>query len=148
LQEEFEGHGCELKALNDYGDDSPEGALMRGIQDQFAEYERAKMAERTRRGRIRKAREGKLLPSPQPPFGFRYNGAGDGLIVHDPEMLIVGKVFEMAAAGLGLRAIQARLYSAGMQTRKGNPVWDHRMLRRIVLSDVYKPTHTTRSWNW
>src|ERR687886_2959364 len=41
LQEEFAEHGCELKALNDYGDDSPEGILMRGIQDQFAEYERA-----------------------------------------------------------------------------------------------------------
>src|SRR5215217_3689647 len=141
LQEEFEGHGCELKALNDYGDDSPEGALMRGIQDQFAEYERAKMAERTRRGRIRKAREGKLLPSPQPPFGFRYNAARDGLIVHDPEMLVVRNIFEMAAAGLGLRAIQARLYSAGTPTRKGKRVWAHAVLRRMVSSDVYKP-HT------
>jgi site-specific DNA recombinase len=141
LQEEFEGHGCELRALNDYGDDSPEGALMQGIQDQFAEYERAKMAERTRRGRIRKAREGKLLPSPQPPLGFRYNAAGDELVVHAPEMLIVGKVFEMAAAGLGLRAIQTRLYSAGTPTRKGNQVWGHALLRRIVASDAYKP-HT------
>src|SRR5919202_4816530 len=34
LQEEFAEHSCELKALNDYGDDSPEGILMRGIQDQ------------------------------------------------------------------------------------------------------------------
>jgi len=141
LQEEFAERGCSLRALNDYGDDSPEGTLMRGIQDQFAEYERAKIAERTRRGRIRKAREGKLLPSPQPPFGFRYNAAGDGLIVHEPEILIVKKVFEMAASGLGLRAIQNRLYSAGMVTRKGNSVWHHRMLRRMVSSDIYKP-HT------
>src|SRR5215217_5247856 len=63
LEEEFAKHSCKTKALNDYGDDSPEGALMRGIQTQFAEYERAKITERTRRGKIRKAREGKLLPS-------------------------------------------------------------------------------------
>jgi site-specific DNA recombinase len=61
LQEEFADHGCELKALNDYGVDSPEGALMRGMQDQFAEYERAKTAERARRGRLRKVREGKII---------------------------------------------------------------------------------------
>ena len=141
LKREFEEHGCKLRALNDRGDDSPEGELTDGILDQLAKYERAKMAERTRRGRIRKAREGKLLPSPQPPLGFRYNAAGDGLVVHDPEMLIVRKVFEMAAAGLGLRAIQARLYSAGTPTRKGNPVWGHGMIRRMVSSDVFKP-HT------
>ena len=56
LEEEFSKHGSKTKALNDYGDDSAEGALMRGIQTQFAEYERAKIAERTRRGKERKAR--------------------------------------------------------------------------------------------
>src|SRR5918911_1122978 len=61
LQEEFAEQGCRLEALNDYPDDSPEGALMRGIQDQFAEYERAKTAERTRRGKLRRAREGKVI---------------------------------------------------------------------------------------
>jgi site-specific DNA recombinase len=141
LRREFAEHGCKLRALNDRGDDSPEGELANGILDQIAKFERAKMAERTRRGRMRKAREGKNLRSPQPPIGFRYEEKGDGLVIHEPEMLIVKKVFEMAAAGHGLRAIQDRLYSAGMATRKGNPVWDHRMLRRMVSNDIYKP-HT------
>ena len=56
LDEELSKHGCKTKALNDYGDDSAEGALMWGIQTQFAEYERAEIAERTRRGKERKAR--------------------------------------------------------------------------------------------
>ena len=59
LREEFEEHGCRLKALNDRGDDSPEGELADGIFDQFAKFERAKTAERTRRGRLRRAREGR-----------------------------------------------------------------------------------------
>lgn len=55
-------------------------------------------------------------------------------------MLIVKKVFEMAA-GLGLRVIQNRLHSPGIVTRKGSPVWHHKVLRRMLSSDIYKP-HT------
>src|SRR5215204_81671 len=54
LRREFEEHGCELKALNDPGDGSPEGELTDGILDQLAKYERAKISERSRRGRLRK----------------------------------------------------------------------------------------------
>src|SRR5215207_9861520 len=50
LKREFEERGCKLKALNDRGDDSPEGELTNGILDQLAKFERAKTAERTRRG--------------------------------------------------------------------------------------------------
>src|SRR5215207_6021462 len=109
LRQEFVERGCKLRALNDHGDGSPEGELTDGILDQLAKYERAKTAEGTRRGKMRKAREGKHLRTPQPPVGFRYAGAGDGLVVYEPEMVVVEKVFEMAAAGLGLRAIQAHL---------------------------------------
>src|ERR671917_1385886 len=61
LRREFEEHGTKIRALNDRGDESPEGELMDGVFDQFAKFERAKTAERTRRGLLRKAREGKLL---------------------------------------------------------------------------------------
>lgn len=141
LRREFEEHGAKLRALNDRGDESPEGELTDGILDQLAKYERAKIAERTRRGKIRKAREGKNLRSPQPPLGFRYGDTGDELVIHEPEMLIVKKVFEMAAAGLGSSAMQTRLYSAGMATREGKLVWSHKVLLRLVRSDIYKP-HT------
>src|SRR5215212_7483302 len=58
LRKEFEEQGCILKALNDRGDATPEGELTDGILDQLAKYERAKIAERTRRGMLRRVREG------------------------------------------------------------------------------------------
>jgi site-specific DNA recombinase len=61
LQQEFEEYDCKLQALNERGDDSPEGELTDGILDQLAKFERAKTAERTRRGKLRKAREGKII---------------------------------------------------------------------------------------
>jgi len=58
LRREFEEHGTKIRAMNDRGDDSPEGELTDGILDQLAKYERAKITERSRRGKLRKAREG------------------------------------------------------------------------------------------
>src|SRR5919112_1328927 len=61
LRREFEEYGCKIRALNDRGDDSPEGELTDGILDQLAKFERAKTAERSRRGKLQKAREGKVV---------------------------------------------------------------------------------------
>jgi site-specific DNA recombinase len=77
LRKEFEEHGCKIRALNDRGDDSPEGELTDGILDQLAKFERAKTAERTRRGRLRKAREGKVVATRSPRYGFKLNAARD-----------------------------------------------------------------------
>jgi len=64
LRREFEEHDCKIRALNDRGDDSPEGELTDGILDQLGKYERAKIAERSRRGKLQKARQGKVLAGP------------------------------------------------------------------------------------
>src|ERR687890_1201877 len=61
LKREFEVHGTKVRALNDRGDDTPEGDLTDGILDQLAKFERAKLAERTRRGTLKKAREGRTV---------------------------------------------------------------------------------------
>jgi site-specific DNA recombinase len=66
LREVFAEHGAELRALNDRGDGSPEGELTTGILDQIARYERLKIAERSRRGKLRKAKEGKVIAAKRP----------------------------------------------------------------------------------
>src|SRR3954465_2847382 len=68
LRKEFEEYDCKLRALNDRGDDSPEGELTDGILDQLAKFEGAKTVERTRRGKLRKAREGKVIATTKPPY--------------------------------------------------------------------------------
>src|SRR3990170_8045457 len=77
LKREFEEHGTKIRALNDRGDDSPEGELTDGTLDQLGKYERAKISERTRRGRLQKARKGKLLRGSHANYGFKYTAAGD-----------------------------------------------------------------------
>jgi site-specific DNA recombinase len=141
LQEEFEEHGCELKALNDYGDDSPEGTLMRGIQDQFAEYERAKTADRMRRGKLRKAREGKLLRNSRAHYGFKFTSNGNAYVVDEEEMRVVRRIFRDVAAGRTLHAIKRSLEREGVSPPGGGQYWSAPFVRRVVMDDVYKP-HT------
>lgn len=139
LEEEFAACSCELRALNDYAGDGPEASLMRGIQSQFAEYERAKIAERTRRGKERKVREGRILRGPKAPYGFRYNETFDALAIHEAEMPVVEKVFRMAASGLGPGAIQTRLHAEDVPSPTGKRLWQRQVLRRLVQNDIYLP---------
>src|SRR5215204_3803752 len=89
LRREFEEYGTRLRALNDRGDDTPEGELTDGILDQLAKFERAKTAERTRRGKLKKAREGKIIAGTSVNYGFRLNIARDGYEVDEEKMGVV-----------------------------------------------------------
>jgi site-specific DNA recombinase len=137
LKREFEEHGTKIRALNDRGDDSPEGELTDGILDQLAKFERAKTVERTRRGKIRKAQEGKVVGNGRAPYGFRY---ADNHYHIDPErMPYVREMFEMSAAGHSLYAISQHLTRVGAPTVGGGK-WYASTIRKIILSDTYTGT--------
>ena len=137
LREEFAEHGTKIRAMNDRGDESPEGELTDGILDQLAKFERAKTAERSRRGMLRKAREGGVCS--KPPYGFRVSRDGSGLEVSELELAVVGKVFRLAAEGFGLYAIQNRLYHEGVTSPTGKLLWDIQMIKKLVGNDSYRP---------
>jgi site-specific DNA recombinase len=137
LREEFGGYGCKLRALNDRGDESPEGQLADGILDQIARFERLKIAERSRRGKLRKAREGKLLAPPTPRYGFKLNATRDGYEVDEAEMEVVRRIFRMV--GVEGRS-PARVFDReGVPRPKGTKRWDRSFFRSCILANVYKP---------
>jgi len=117
LREEFRGHGTTLRALNDRGDDSPEWELTDGILDQLAKFERAKTAERTRRGRMRKAQEGKVVGTGTAPYGFYY--ADDHYHIEPERMPYVHKIFEMIADGHSIYAVAQHLRGIGAPSPRG-----------------------------
>jgi hypothetical protein len=61
LRREFEECGTKMRALNDRGTRHQRETLPTASSDQLAKYEKAKIAERTRRGKFRKVREGKIV---------------------------------------------------------------------------------------
>ena len=140
LKREFEEHGCRLRALNDRGDDSPEGELTDGILDQLAKYERAKTAERTRRGKLRKANQGKIIAGRRPNFGFAFNCTRDGYEVDDYTMHIVRRIFRMAGVeSMSVNGIKRALDAKGVPTPSGRPYWHWRAIQSFIMDDVYRP---------
>jgi DNA invertase Pin-like site-specific DNA recombinase len=99
------------EALNDRGDDSPEGQLTDGIIDQIARFERMKTAERTRRGKLQRAREGKIVPSRWVNYGFRPNADRTNYLVDEERMRVVRRVVRMAADGMADHGIKRALDS-------------------------------------
>jgi site-specific DNA recombinase len=145
LKREFEEHDTTIRALSDRGDDSPEGDLTDGILDQLAKYERAKMAERSRRGKLRKAREGKVIAGRMARYGsacygFALNDAHDALIVDEEKMAVVRLIFRMVGVeGQTIFAAKRMLDAAGVPTATGKQRWSASMIRDIISNDVYRP---------
>jgi hypothetical protein len=57
-----------------------------GRQEILGKYERAKITERSRRGKLRKAREGNVVAGHTPNFGFRFNESRDAYEVDEEKM--------------------------------------------------------------
>jgi site-specific DNA recombinase len=141
LRREFEEYGARMYALNDRGDDSSEGELTEGILDQLAKFERAKTAERTRRGKVRKAKEGKIVAaSTGPAFGFAFNEARDGCVIDEPRMQVVRDIFRMIAEeSTPLTTVRSALEARVVPAPGGGRRWFRSTIRKIVQNDCYRP---------
>jgi site-specific DNA recombinase len=138
LQMQFEQYGTELRAINDPEDESATGQLTVGILDQVAKFERAMITQRTRRGRFQRAREGKVIVSGSPPYGFRYTADNTNHVV-DPTMATVRRIFVMVAAGNTLHSIKKTFEKEGVPTLGGQKLWLAPSMRRTILNDAYHP---------
>jgi site-specific DNA recombinase len=140
LKREFEEYGTKIRALNDRGDESPEGELTDGILDQLAKFERAKTTERTRRGKLQKARQGKIVAGPRPNFGFQYNDARDNYIVDEEQMQVIKRIFrEVGAEGRTMYTVKAELDREGVAPPLRGKFWSLKYIRDRINDDAYKP---------
>ena len=78
LVDEFERSGVEVIFLNRPLGQSPEDALLLQVQGMIAEYERAKIMERNRRGKRHAAQNGQVSVLSAAPYGYRYISKRDG----------------------------------------------------------------------
>jgi site-specific DNA recombinase len=137
LMEEFQRAGVEVVFLNHACDESPEGELLLQIQGVIAEYERAKMLERCRRGRKQHARQGHVSVLSRAPFGYRYlkksaTEAGRFEIVPE-EADILRRIFHWyVREDLPLCGITKRLNHAQIPTRTRRNQWQCSAVARVL----------------
>lgn len=140
LVEEFERHGVEVQFIHGSIGDSPEAALLQGVQGVIAEYERARLLERTRRGRLFRARAGQVSTLSQAPYGYLYERVGGraAYVPLEPEAGVVRKIFRLIGEEQRtLRSVAAQMAAEGHATRRGGR-WTAATILGIVRNTAYK----------
>ncbi len=72
LMEEFARYGVEIIFIKSPQASTPEEQLLVQFQGMIAEYERAQIAERSRRGKRHRAKSGSISVLSGAPYGYRY----------------------------------------------------------------------------
>jgi site-specific DNA recombinase len=146
LVDEFRRAGVEVQFLNRALGQSPEDDLLLQVQGMIAEYERAKIIERHRRGKRHAARTGVVNVLSGAPYGYRYvtkyEGGGQARyeIIPD-EARLVRQVFAWVGHDrLTIGEVCRRLTQAGEVTRTGKTVWDRSVVWGLLKNPAYQGT--------
>jgi DNA invertase Pin-like site-specific DNA recombinase len=142
LIEEFSRAGARVEFVKGPRGDSPEDQLLVQFQGMFAEYEKAQLAERYRRGKAYRARAGSVNVLGGAPFGYHYIrktpecGARYEVIEH--EAALVAELFRRYADDGATIADLARwLTSQGVPTRTGKHRWDRSVIWGMLRNPAY-----------
>src|SRR6266851_1967235 len=144
LLEEFLRAGVEVVFLNREVGQTPEDQLLLQVQGMIAEYERAKILERSRRGKRHGAQVSKVSVLGGAPYGYRYvtkhEGAGEASfeIVWE-EARVVRQVFEWVGRDrCSIGEVRRRLEAAKERTRTVKTVWDRATIGGMLHNPAYK----------
>ncbi len=141
LVEEFERARAGVLFVNAPREDTPEGKMLFGMKALFAEYERTKIMERTRRGKERRAKEGKVFIAKNLPYGYTMAKGEGQLTLVESEAVWVRHMYEWLLndyASLG--EIKRRLQAAGVPTKHGAVNWSRSTIHHILSSELYTGT--------
>jgi site-specific DNA recombinase len=144
LLEEFRRAGCAADFLNHAISDDPSDQLLLQIQGAVAEYERALLGERFRRGKLQKARAGQFI-GVHAPYGYRYlprhEGAPGRLVVDEAEADLVRLLYGwLVEERMSLRQILKRLNFGPWFPRCGRRPWSPSTVHHILADPVYTGT--------
>jgi site-specific DNA recombinase len=121
--------------------DDPQARLLVQVQGVIAEYERAKIAERYRRGKLHRARAGEVFFW-KVPYGFRRVGPQPGrpahIEIYQPEAEIVRAIFRAYVEDArSIRQVAHDLYDRGIPSPTGKPIWGTSTLQRLLRNEAY-----------
>jgi site-specific DNA recombinase len=144
LVDELRACGVEMMFVNRPLGTTPEDQLLLQVQSVIAEYERAKILERTRRGRLHAARAGRISTLSHAPYGYRYidkytgGGAAAYEVVED-EARVVQQVFDWVGRdGCSLREVARRLEKMGIRTGHGLSRWNPATIGGMIKNSAYR----------
>jgi site-specific DNA recombinase len=141
ILEELERFGVPVIFLEQPPSEDPHARLLVQIQGAIAEYERMKIAERYRRGKLFRARQGEVIFW-KVPFGYRRIPRRDGVPAHveiaEPEAEVVRQIFAWHVQDrLSVRQIALRLTESAHPTATGLARWGPSTVTRMLRNEAY-----------
>jgi site-specific DNA recombinase len=142
LVEEFARHGVEIVFVKSPKASTPEEQLLLQFQGMIAEYERAQIAERTRRGKRYRAKTGSVNVLSGAPYGFRYVKKTETSAAYyeiiEQEAEVVRKVFELyTVTWLSIGALARWLNEQEIPTRKKISRWERSTIWAMLRNPAY-----------
>jgi len=143
LMEELARHGVQVLFVKAPSSDSAEDQLLLQFQGMIAEYERAQILERSRRGKLHRARQGDVSVLSGAPYGYRYVRKSDEHAGYyeclETEAQVVRQVYELyTREGLSIGEVTRRLNDQGVPTRKRRAQWERSTVWAILRNPAYK----------
>ncbi|HEX9723642.1 MAG TPA: recombinase family protein, partial [Vicinamibacteria bacterium] len=139
LMEELERYGCEVVFLEQTPSKDPNSQLLTQIQGAIAEYERAQIVERARRGKLYHSRQGAIV-SCRAPYGYsyvRYDGERGCWEVNEDEASVVRELFRwMSEEAISVRKLTKRLNASPYKPRGRGP-WTPSTVQNILTNEAY-----------
>ncbi len=145
LIEELGRYGVETRFLNAPSSATAEDQLLVQFQGMIAEYERAQILERSRRGKRHRARAGEISVMGGAPYGYRYlrkrDDAPASYVVVEAEARVVRDIYEhYTVTGWSIEAICRWLNEQGVATRKAGARWGPATVRQMLRNPAYRGT--------
>src|SRR5216684_2908808 len=143
LIEEFARHGVETLFVKAPQGASAEDQLLVQFQGMIAEYERAQILERSRRGKRHRAHSGEVSVMSGAPYGYRYirktDEAPAAYTVLEAEGRVVQRIYEMyTVEGLSIGEMTRRINAEGIPTRKASARWERSTVWAILRNSAYR----------
>ena len=142
LVEELRQAGAEVQFRRAPSGQTPEDQLVVQFQGMIAQYERAQILERTRRGKRHKALRGVVNVLSGAPFGFRYVPKTDGcdarFAVEPLEAEVVKGIFGwFVEEQWSIGRIARELTKRRVATRRGKAAWDRSVIWGMLRNPAY-----------
>ena len=122
---------------------TPEDELLRQFQPMIAEYERAQIAERTRRGKLHRARGGSQAVMSGAPYGYRYIRKSEHMEgfweIDEAQAQVVRDVFaRYVTDGVSIGELARWLTERGVPTKTGKARWDRSTVWAMLRNPAYR----------
>jgi site-specific DNA recombinase len=143
LIEELARHGVQVVFIKAPQSDSPEDQLLLQFQGMIAEYERAQILERSRRGKLHRARQGEASVLGGAPYGYRYvrktdERAGYYEVIEEQAQVVRQAYAWYTSEALSIGDVTRRLNELRVPTQQRRAKWERSTVWAMLRNPAYQ----------